>query len=67
MRARGRPLRSVELSGAALTHGFQVAFYALAAIAAAGAVVAAVMTESRAVTVTAHDLVEEAELTLEAA
>ena len=56
-----------ELSGAALTHGFQVAFYALAAIAAAGAVVAAVMTESRAVTVTAHEPVEEAELALEAA
>ncbi len=55
-----------ELSGAALTHGFQVAFYALAAIAAAGAVVAAVMTESRAVTVAAEEPVE-AELVLEAA
>ena len=56
-----------ELSGAALTHGFQIAFYALAAIAAAGAVVAAVMTESRTVTVAAHEPVEEAELALEAA
>ena len=56
-----------ELSGAALSHGFQVAFYALAAIAAAGAVVAAVMTESRAVTVAGHEPVEEAELVLEAA
>ena len=55
-----------ELSGAALTHGFQVAFYALAAIAAAGAVVAAVMTESRAVTVATEEPVE-AELVLEAA
>ena len=56
-----------ELSGAALTHGFQVAFYALAAIAAAGAVVAAVLTESRAVTVATDEPVEEAELALEAA
>ena len=56
-----------ELSGAALTHGFQIAFYALAAIAAAGAVVAAVMTESRAVTVASGEPVEEAELALEAA
>jgi EmrB/QacA subfamily drug resistance transporter len=35
------------LSGGALTHGFQAAFYALAGIAVLGAVVAAVMTESR--------------------
>ena len=55
-----------ELSGAALTHGFQVAFYALAAIAAAGAVLAAVLTESRSVTVAAVEPVE-AELALEAA
>src|SRR5206468_5658698 len=34
------------LSGAALTHGFQIAFYVLAALAAAGAVLAAVMLES---------------------
>jgi predicted MFS family arabinose efflux permease len=34
-------------SGAALTHGFQIAFYALAAMAAAGTVLAAVMLESR--------------------
>ncbi len=34
-------------SGAALTHGFQIAFYALAALAAVGAVVAALMLESR--------------------
>jgi hypothetical protein len=56
-----------EFSGAALTHGFQIAFYALAAIAAAGAVVAAVMTESRAVTVASGEPVEEHELALEAA
>jgi EmrB/QacA subfamily drug resistance transporter len=55
------------LNGAALTHGFQIAFYALAAIAVAGAVVAAALTESRAVTVATEHPVEEAELALEAA
>jgi EmrB/QacA subfamily drug resistance transporter len=35
------------LSGAALTHGFQIAFYVLAIVAAIGAVVAAVLTESQ--------------------
>jgi EmrB/QacA subfamily drug resistance transporter len=53
------------LNGAALTHGFQVTFYVLAAIAVAGAVLAAVLTESRSVTVAAQP--EEAELALEAA
>ena len=38
---------SSALSGAALTHGFQVAFYVLAGIAAAGAVIAAIMLERR--------------------
>ena len=33
-------------SGAALTHGFQIAFYALAAVAALGAALAALMLES---------------------
>src|SRR2546427_13225437 len=33
------------LSGAALTHGFQIAFYALAATAAVGAVIAALLIE----------------------
>ncbi|MGZ4400143.1 MAG: hypothetical protein ACXVYM_04655, partial [Gaiellaceae bacterium] len=58
------------LGGAALTHGFQVAFYVLAAIAAAGAVLAAALTESRAVTVAAEPVdaeVELAEVALEAA
>jgi EmrB/QacA subfamily drug resistance transporter len=55
------------LTGAALTHGFQVAFYALAAIAVAGAVVAALLTESRAVTVAGEQPVEDVELALEAA
>ena len=34
-------------SAAALTHGFQIAFYVLAALAALGAVLAALMLESR--------------------
>jgi hypothetical protein len=38
------------LSGSALTHGFQITFYVLAAIAVAGAVLAGVLTESRSVT-----------------
>ena len=36
------------LSGAALTHGFQITFYVLAGIAAAGAFAAAILTESSA-------------------
>jgi EmrB/QacA subfamily drug resistance transporter len=36
------------LSGGALTHGFQAAFYVLAGIAVFGAIVAAVLTESHA-------------------
>ena len=35
------------LGGAALTHGFEIAFYVLAAIAVVGALVAAVLVESR--------------------
>jgi EmrB/QacA subfamily drug resistance transporter len=54
------------LSGAALTHGFQITFYVLAGIAVAGAVLAAALTESRAVTTAAAEPVE-AELVLEAA
>ena len=34
--------------GAALTHGFQAAFYVLAAVAATGAILAAILLESRA-------------------
>jgi sugar phosphate permease len=34
-------------SGAALTHGFQIAFYVLAALAGLGAVVSALMLESK--------------------
>jgi hypothetical protein len=34
-------------SGPALTHGFQIAFYVLAGLAAAGALISVVMLESR--------------------
>jgi EmrB/QacA subfamily drug resistance transporter len=51
--------------GAAPTHGFQITFYVLAAVAAAGAVLAATLTESRAVTVVAEPV--DAKLVLEAA
>jgi MFS family permease len=54
------------LSGSALNHGFQIAFYVLAAFAVLGAVLAAVLTESRAVTVAVSEPVV-AELALEAA
>jgi EmrB/QacA subfamily drug resistance transporter len=38
---------ATAFSGAALTHGFQVAFYVLAALAALGAILAALMLESK--------------------
>jgi len=38
---------TTALSGAALTHGFQIAFYALAGGAAVGAVIAALLIESQ--------------------
>src|SRR5438128_124783 len=38
---------TTALSGAALAHGFEIAFYALAAVAALAAIVAAVLIESR--------------------
>jgi EmrB/QacA subfamily drug resistance transporter len=38
---------STPLGGAALTHGFEIAFYVLAALAVLGAAVAALMVESR--------------------
>jgi EmrB/QacA subfamily drug resistance transporter len=50
--------------GAALTHGFEIAFYVLAAVAAAGAVLAALLIESKPVL--AED-VEPDELVLRAA
>jgi sugar phosphate permease len=38
---------SNAFSGPALTHGFQIAFYVLAALAATGALISALMLESR--------------------
>jgi EmrB/QacA subfamily drug resistance transporter len=38
---------ATPLGGAALTHGFEIAFYVLAAVAALGAVLAAVLVESK--------------------
>jgi EmrB/QacA subfamily drug resistance transporter len=52
--------------GAALTHGFAITFYALAAIAVLGAIVAAVLIEPRSQIVEAVSL-DEADLALEAA
>jgi sugar phosphate permease len=54
------------LNGAALTHGFQIAFYVLAALAALAAVISAIMIEpGAAATATASASTEErrAELT----
>jgi EmrB/QacA subfamily drug resistance transporter len=56
---------ATAFSGAALTHGFQVAFYVLAALAGAGAVLAAVLVESKPAE--ADEPVPEAALELEAA
>jgi EmrB/QacA subfamily drug resistance transporter len=50
------------LSPGALTHGFQITFYALAAVAAVGALLVAVLAESRAVTVGAQPVEPEVEL-----
>ncbi len=47
------------LGGSALVHGFQAAFYVLAAIAAAGAVLAAILLESQRATTSAIALGEE--------
>ena len=44
---RRRAPGNAALSGAALTHGFQIAFYVLAAVAVLGAVLAAVLVESK--------------------
>jgi EmrB/QacA subfamily drug resistance transporter len=53
-------------SGAALTHGFQIAFYVLAALAGLGAVLAALMIESKPLE-PAVELTPDAALELEAA
>jgi len=53
-------------NGAALTHGFGIAFYALAGIAGLGAVLAAVLLESKP-PVAEVEVAGEPELALEAA
>jgi EmrB/QacA subfamily drug resistance transporter len=57
---------SSAFGGAALTHGFQVAFYVLAALAALGAVLSAVMLESNPAQ-PEQELAPDAALELEAA
>jgi len=54
-------------SGPALTHGFEIAFYVLAAIALAGAVLSALMLESRPAAPEAEIASDEATPALEAA
>ncbi len=44
---RRPPRRRAPAGGAALTHGFEITFYVLAALAAVGAIVAFLMIESR--------------------
>jgi MFS family permease len=56
------------LSGAALTHGFQIAFYILAGLAAVGAAVSALMLESHPATMeTKAEEVDDATAEFEAA
>jgi sugar phosphate permease len=50
------------VGGAALTHGFSTAFYVLAAIAAAGAIISAILVEPHPATQTAADAPAEAAL-----
>jgi EmrB/QacA subfamily drug resistance transporter len=57
---------SFALAGAALTHGFQIAFYVLASLALLGAVLAAVLVESTPAQ-PEYDLVDAADLAMEAA
>jgi MFS family permease len=55
------------LSGPALTHGFMIAFYVLAAISAVGAIVAALMVESNPQIAEVEELPENAVPAVEAA
>src|SRR5437899_3536186 len=57
---------ATAFSGAALTHGFGIAFYVLAGLAALGAALAAVLLESKP-PVAEVEVVQEGELALEAA
>ena len=56
---------ATALGAGALTHGFQVTFYVLAAVAAVGAVAAAILTESHASTSESAEV--EGDVALEAA
>jgi MFS family permease len=56
---------ATSTSGGALTHGFQVAFYVLAALAAAGAILSAILLESKATV--EEDAVPDVAVQLEAA
>jgi EmrB/QacA subfamily drug resistance transporter len=56
---------STPLSGPALTHGFEIAFYALAGVAAAGAVLALLLIERRPPAI--EQPLEESEVGLKAA
>jgi EmrB/QacA subfamily drug resistance transporter len=59
---------TTAFSGAALTHGFEIAFYALAAIAALGALLAALMLESKPPQAESElEVTDQAVLELEAA
>src|SRR5213082_2582128 len=57
---------TTAFSGGALTHGFQIAFYVLAGVAALGAALAALLTEPKA-SAPEVEALEEGELVLEAA
>src|SRR5919109_986345 len=57
---------TTAFSGGALTHGFEIAFYVLAGVAALGAALAALLLEPKA-PVAEVETVEEGELALEAA
>src|SRR5205814_235830 len=57
---------TTAVNGAALTHGFGIAFYVLAGLAALGAVLAAVLLESKP-PVAEGEALERPELALEAA
>ena len=59
--------RRDPLSGGALVHGSEIAFYALAAVALVGAMLALLMIESRRPVAQEAEAPAEDELTLEAA
>jgi EmrB/QacA subfamily drug resistance transporter len=58
---------ATALGGAALTHGFEIAFYVLAAVAALGALLSALMLESKPPQPELDELTPEAAVELEAA